>query len=786
MARASAKKASGGSGKVSSLSDIPAVSAYLTRIGAEVRSLLTAVVKESHGRYWRDLAIIRFARDGGVRTTAEFMPTDVEASAIREAFTTIKLPSAVRPKKLPKLPAMVAKADPKDVFYFWSVEKDFIMLQLRVESKDGGRNYIPWSYWDDNEWRPMEPEGDLPLWGLEQLTNASTVFIHEGAKAARYCRDMVEGKTPEAREAFKNHPWAEELNNAAHLGWIGGALSPTRTDWSQLKKHGITRVYIVSDNDDAGVQAVPAISQAIRLPTFHVMFTNQWPASFDLADAFPKKLYKKLGKETYYVGPSFRQCVHPATWATDIVQLKDDEGKPRKGQGVAVLRPNFIGMWSYIEKADMYVCNEMPEIVRDESTLNKMLAGFSHSKQTASLIVGAYKGRTTGVCYRPDESGRLITDGTSSAINLHTPTHIKSVKGDITPFIDFLKYLIPIPKERLEVEKFCATLIARPDIRIKYGLLLVSERQGVGKNTLGEHILAPLVGIQNASFPSEDQIVKSEFNGWIARKRLVVVGEIYSGHSWKAYNNLKAKITDKHIDVNEKFEKPYTIENWAHIVAFSNSMRALKIEQDDRRWFYPKVTEARWSKQQFGEFYNWLTGGGLGIIKNWAEHFTNYVDPGDDAPMTDKKKELIMESRTDAQKEVMTLAELMLSHDKPIALTMTDIVAWARANVQGRVYDSDHELRKAMKDAGVTFTEDRIKVQGRPQYVAYNPLVVKAMEEAYANAYDEALEHVVIVPKGEDRTTAKEAHATEFATKKRGEVVRANIKKPQDLQEDSM
>ena len=34
-----------------------------------------------------------------------------------------------------------------------------------------------------------------------------------------------------------------------------------------------------------------------------------------------------------------------------------------------------------------------------------------------------------------------------------------------------------------------------------YGLLLVSETQGVGKTTLGERILAPLVGWHNVSVP---------------------------------------------------------------------------------------------------------------------------------------------------------------------------------------------------------------------------------------------------------------------------------------------
>ena len=47
--------------------------------------------------------------------------------------------------------------------------------------------------------------------------------------------------------------------------------------------------------------------------------------------------------------------------------------------------------------------------------------------------------------------------------------------------------------ERYEVMKWCATLIARPDVRMTYAMLLISEQTGTGKSTMGE-ILSQLVG----------------------------------------------------------------------------------------------------------------------------------------------------------------------------------------------------------------------------------------------------------------------------------------------------
>ena len=698
--------------KIKSLTDIVSVSAYLARIGAEPRSLRTAVVKEHRGAYWQDIAIIHISPDGKVKCPSEFEPTERERAEIEADCALVHWPRHVTLTRLNELPEEIRNADPDDVFEFRDIDNSISMLQLRVVRK-GEKSYIPFTFWDDGEWRRMEPEGALPLWGSDQLKSHTTVFIHEGAKAARYVREMVEAKTPETRARLAAHPWGDELASAAHLGWIGGALSPRRTDWSALQKAGVTRAYIVSDNDAPGVAAVPAIAYNLHFATFHVQFTNEWPGGFDLADEFPRQMFRVVDGRRYYTGPSFRGCLHPSTWATD--QIANPKGKP-----TTVLRKNFKEMWSYVEEADLFVCVEMPEIVRSEQVMNKMLAAFSHTNQTSQLIIKAYTGRSAKLCYRPDMKGKMVTDGTTSAINLHTPTHVKSTPGNVAPFLEFIDYMFPRVAERKEVLRWIATLVARLDVHMEYGMLLVSEQQGIGKTTIGSAVLAPLVGTQNVGFPTETQIVQSEFNGWLANKRLVIVNEIYSGHSWKAYNKLKSAITDKDIEVNEKYQRTYTIENWCHMFACSNSMRALRMEENDRRWFYPQVTEEKWPLHKFDALHDWLKSGGLGIIKAWAESHGDYVQRGQAAPMTERKRDLILDSRTEGQQEAAELAEAFNLFNEPAVLAMKDVVAWVRQSVQGKVFDTDLEIRKAMKESGVHWFEERFVISGRFQHAAVN------------------------------------------------------------------
>mgnify|MGYP003646700336 CR=1 FL=1 len=700
--------------KIKSLAEIPAVKEYLTRIGAEPRSIRTAVIREVSGKYWKDLCVIKLSKAGVVTCTLpEYAPNELEAAAIVASCAGLQWPEIKPLHSIINPPPMVRDAESKDVFEFRDEQGQITFVQVRIE-KDGQKAYVPWSYWDDDTWRCAEPDGNLPLFNLDKIKDHSTVFIHEGAKAARHCQWMVEGETDAAKAALANHPWGRELGGAAHLGWIGGALSPFRTDWTALKKAGVKRVYIVADNDEPGKAAVPAIAQQLRLPTFMIQFTDEFPVSFDLADKFPEKLFGMADKVRVYTGPAFRDCLHPATWATDIIPPPNGKGKAS-----IVLRDSFKGMWAYVEEADLFVCTQMPEILRAEPILNKMLSSFSHTADTCRLIVKSYQGRSARLCYRPDHDGLMVTYKGSSAINLHIKSSVRAVKGDPQPFLDFMNYLIVDEEEREIALKWCATLIAKPGVRMGYGLLLISERQGVGKTTLGANILAPLVGIQNVSFPGESDITSS-FNDWVAHKRLAIVSEVYSGSSWKAYNALKAIITDRDVTVNQKYMRQYAIENWCHVVASSNSMRALKMENDDRRWYYPQITEVPWPREKFQALRHWLESGGLNIIRYWAERYGKYVTPSETAPMTGRKKEMIEGSRSEAQKEAAALAEALKELKRPGGVLIKDVVGWCRQHIQGRIYDSDYELRRAMKDAGLMDWPKRIKIGGRLDYVMIN------------------------------------------------------------------
>lgn len=717
---------------ISDLSDLPAVRVYLKRIGAEVRSMRTAAIRERVGRYSRDRTVIRLDGQGNVavapaegENSADFKPTDTERHAIRIEATGAVWPELNLVNSIMNSPPELKSAAKDDVFEFRDSDGNIVMLQVRVETTRG-KAYIPFTYWTDHKWRKIEPDGLLPLWGLDQLKDYQTVFIHEGAKAARAMRRMVEDQSPKGKAALAAHPWGEEMKHCAHIGWIGGAPNPHRTDWSPLAKHGVTRAYTVADNDQQGVDALPKIAKQLRrapIANVAVRFDARFKSGFDLADPFPATMFKN-GR---YMGPPFGDCVEPATWATHARPAPPPSGRGRPQAPKVSLRSEFLNQWIMVIVGGktMFVARHNPVRLWSEDEFNTLSRPFSDVPRLSDLFkLEGLSARAEALAYEPGEASRVLNLNGALSVNLYMPPRIRATPGDVAPFEHFLEHLIPVADDRWEVKRWIATFIACPGVKMRYGLLLASAMQGVGKTTLCE-IMKRLVGEHNCSAPSARDVVESQFNSWIVRKRLVFVNEIYAGTDWTAYNKLKSYIADDTLLANEKHVPSYNVTNWAHFILCSNSPVALRVDPLDRRFLVPEVTEAKQLPEFWQRLHDWLAGGGYGIVRHWAESFvakhpSHRVGPGEDAPDTGRKRQLIEDSRSPEERMVMSLAaaarERAATARQPIILVEHDVGAWlARDNGKGR---PPHVVQGWLKAGGLHVTTNRLKVDGHNRNVA--------------------------------------------------------------------
>lgn len=702
-----------------SVAELRPVREYLERIGAKAGGMFSAVIHEKGDRgYTRERVRIMFDRkEGSVTAPVEYAPTDVEAALIKQAIQGARLPEYQPTPGGIDLRKLDREAKPEDAFEFRDHEGRLLMVQIRKQLENGEKRYLIYTPWSDGKWRLAEPDGLLPLWGIPELRQASVVFLHEGAKAARRCAEIAAAYGSLFRKPEDEHPWAQDLAYATHIGWVGGAYAVNRVDWSVLKKAYIDRIFIVADNDDVGRQAAKEISRHLICQTFLLQFTDEFPVGFDLADPFPDRFFRiRADGVRHYVGPEFSERLKPATFATEVATPAQGKTKP-----VYRLRKAFAEQWVYVREQQVFVNKAVPwlrPVTADQLDANTR--PYSDVAKVSELLLKAQSHPVDSLTYDPRTKNRILSDGYRTVVNMYHPGPIRPIAGVITPFLEFMENLIPDFDERREVERWIATLIAKPEVRIGYALILAGEVQGTGKSTLGTAILAPLIGRHNVSKPNATSLAKSEFNGWAVDKRLVIIEEIYEGENWAVYNKLKDVITEPTIRVNEKYMVPYEAPNWVHLYATSNSLKPLKVQKSDRRWLMPRVTETVWPPEKFTEFRLWLDAGGLAAIAYWASQYPDYVRPGEHAPMTESKRELAEESVDPKEKLAAAVAEMMNGAAQPFAITRSEVDAWLREQLKERNergFASPQAVRKALERCGCKMLDKQLKVAGRSEAI---------------------------------------------------------------------
>lgn len=741
---------------IDSLLDLEFTREYLQRIGAEPRSLYSAIVeKKLGGRYWEDRCFIKFHQKTGKvsvfpkHKTDDLGPTETEQSLIREEWKEAEFPQQVYvPLNLLEshLDERLAQALRDDRLYIFEDKKNekCLMLEERLEDnpkKPYQKRYVRWSYWNDKRWRALETvnkQGKIPLYGLSQLNEHSIIFLHEGAKSAKYCRE----------ELNKSHPWYNDLKDAAHLAWVGGALNPHRTAWKALRDARPDMVYIVPDNDPEGYSAVPYIAKQLDCITYSVQWPDVFPMRFDLGDEFPEKMFKEdeHGKMEY-TECTFRECLVNSTYLTKLV-VED-------GKAHMELRSHAKNLYVHILKADLWVCRLDPKIMLDDILLKKYIRKYHHNIGGNNRILELFNLSQDKIyesfSFRPDKyeagSPGIVSDGILT-FNRYAPGPIDgkniSISEDLyKPWEEFLSYLFPVKEELDHVKRWIATLVAKPEIRMKWGMLMISFTQGVGKSTLGEKILMALVGVHNASVVRESDILSS-FNSWAAFKRLIIIEEIYAGQSWKATQALQSLITDPYLTINEKHTRLFTCDNWCHVLACSNEYKALKISKADRRWFFPEITERKWPQSKFDEFYDWLNKSGLAVIHRWCLEYGDYVSPGEHAPESEKKKEIIQESMSQEEIKAHEIGNFLAKIERPFMVSRDDIHAMIEHDMKNqKIYDSDVKIRKAIISGCMNNQERKselyllrrnnriykVQIKGKRQYVLFNDSMQKIYED---------------------------------------------------------
>jgi hypothetical protein len=685
------------------------------------------------------------------RRAADFAPTDDERNAIKFEIDRItKDEKWDQPFPLRSLDD--ANPLPEDFEtvrrtkgdWFWEYKekaKDgnlIQMVEIRQEDKNGEKFYRQATYWETDKgecvWREVQPD-KLPIYNGHLIDGKQCVFyLVEGPKSADFLNRIISPKTAEDREFAASWPWTDWFvqNRGVAVAFGGGANRVDATDFSPLNKEG-NSIFTISDRDLVGERAVSQISRKLRKANvYRVTFDGRFTGGWDVCDAMPDNFFEKQEDgSTKFIGPNFENFVTFGAWLTTI-EAKDEHGKVTAWK----LTPQAEAELVYVASLDRFTTRSRPWQMFEFQGFNRTFASTSDCN-IAPLVINNSNCVFDTTDYLPGCSRSIMRDG-QKVLNLWANSRIKPVaplgatipNEHVAPFLDLLSAILPIDAERTVVERWLATVIGKPERRVTFAILMASEMTGIGKTTIAERILKPLLGGWNVSFAKRTD-VEGQFNGWLANKRLVVISELYASTSLKFLSQLKEYVTDETVRFNEKNLKAQEITNAAHFFMTSNSMNALMIDSpNERRVFVPTMTDTRPAPEVFQRLFHWLHAEeGLGKILWWAQNHPDHFASGAKAPDSERKREMLQDSRSKAEARLIDQAEAIAESDKPMVIGSKDALEWASSIARHhdeRFWMKETNIRKALRGAKLIDLDDIVsQKQGAPADKRWLPVTVE-------------------------------------------------------------
>jgi hypothetical protein len=233
--------------------------------------------------------------------------------------------------------------------------------------------------------------------------------------------------------------------------------------------------------------------------------------------------------------------------------------------------------------------------------------------------------QASSTVFKPDEApGAILTRQGFTYANTYRPIPVDRRRGDVSPFLDHLKKLVPVESDRLILLSYMAAIVQYPGKKIPW-CPVIQGVEGNGK-TLFSLCVANAVGDKYVHWPQADDI-DNKFNAWILGKIFIGVEEIYLPEKPGALDILKPMITGAHgFGVQGKGKDQESAHICANFMMTTNHRDAIKKTANDRRFaiFYTvqqrveDLARDNMTGDYFPRLYKWLQhGGGYAFVSEF-------------------------------------------------------------------------------------------------------------------------------------------------------------------------
>jgi hypothetical protein len=242
------------------------------------------------------------------------------------------------------------------------------------------------------------------------------------------------------------------------------------------------------------------------------------------------------------------------------------------------------------ETADILLWNK--ELNRVAETSYRAFKAIHGSKVISAMQEAGYF-KPARLAYDPIDlttQTPIIIDGIETIkINTYRPPSWRlnpSTPRYPPEFESFFKFLFPVEKERSIIFTFLKHMVL---FRVSHILVLIGKK-GIGKNIFVEEILKPLVGREYFAKPAKN-FFKGAFQDVLEDNRLLFIDEIKAVTD-EAKKDLK-RLPNAWQGIEKKKQDTKQQKIFYSVVIANNALDDIYMEYDDRRFFFPELTEAR-------------------------------------------------------------------------------------------------------------------------------------------------------------------------------------------------
>jgi hypothetical protein len=216
-----------------------------------------------------------------------------------------------------------------------------------------------------------------------------------------------------------------------------------------------------------------------------------------------------------------------------------------------------------------------------------------------------------GLYFDPQQPARsiMVRDGWTF-LNSWVPIDIPRRQGDVTPFLNHLRCILPLGNDAEILLAYFAACVQHLGIKFQW-CPLIQGVEGNGKTMLSE-LIEQAVGARYSHWPKASE-VGSKFNAPFYGKLLVLVEDVYISEArGSLWETLKPMITGRKLEIEYKGVDKVTREVCFNLVLNTNHKNGIRKTRNDRRicpFFCAQQQESDLTRDGLTEdYFNWFRG----------------------------------------------------------------------------------------------------------------------------------------------------------------------------------